>query len=91
MTKAELANIICKNTGLAKTKATDAINAVFAGLATAFENGDSYTEQGFGSFSVQEKKERKGRNPRTGEEMTIPASRTVKFSISKTLKDKLNK
>lgn len=92
MTKAELAEKVYEKAGLpSKAKAAEAVDAVFDALAAALENGDSYTHTGFGSFSIQAKPEHKGRNPRTGEEITIPARRAVRFTVGKKLKEALNK
>lgn len=90
MTKSELAEKIGENAGLSKTKAVEAVETVFAVLTDALADGESYTHTGFGSFSVQDRPERKGRNPQTGEEITIPASRVVKFNMGKKLKERLN-
>lgn len=92
MTKAELVEKVWVKAGLpTKAQAAEAVDAVFDALAAALANGDSYTHTGFGSFSIQAKQERKGRNPRTGEEITIPARRAVRFTVGKALKEALNK
>ena len=88
MTKAELVEKIHAKAGLpTKAKAEEALDAVVASLREALADGESVTFTGFGSFKVVERSERKGRNPRTGEECLIPASRVVKFTPGKALKE----
>ena len=88
MTKAELVEKIHAKAGLpTKAKAEEALDAVVASLREALASGESVTFTGFGSFKVVERSERKGRNPRTGEECLIPASRVVKFTPGKALKE----
>lgn len=90
MTKTELVKKIHAKSGLAtKTKAEAALDALIVILADAMKAGDTVTFTGFGSFKVVERKARKGRNPRTGQEIQIPASKAVKFTPSKTLKETL--
>ncbi|ABB39548.1 histone family protein DNA-binding protein [Oleidesulfovibrio alaskensis G20] len=88
MTKAELVQKIAAKAGMnSKTQAESALDATIAVITEALSAGDSVTFTGFGSFKVAERAARKGRNPRTGEEMTIPASKVVKFTPGKALKD----
>lgn len=88
MTKAELVDKIYVKAALpSKAKAEEALDAVISCLRDALIEGDSVTFTGFGSFKVNTRAERKGRNPRTGEPITIPASKVVKFTPGKTLKD----
>ena len=85
MTKAELVEKIHAKAGLpTKAKAEE---AVVAALREALASGESVTFTGFGSFKVVERAARKGRNPRTGKEITIPASKVAKFTPGKGLKD----
>ena len=87
MTKAELVEKIHAKAGLpTKAKAEEALDAV-AALREALASGESVTFTGFGSFKVVERAARKGRNPRTGKEITIPASKVAKFTPGKGLKD----
>lgn len=80
MTKAELVEKIHAKAGLpTKAKAEEALDAVVAALREALASGESVTFTGFGSFKVVERAARKGRNPRTGKEITIPASKVAKF------------
>lgn len=66
------------------------IDIVFNTIATCCENGDSYTQNNFGKFELKERAERKGRNIETGEIITIPQAKTIKFSISKTRFKRIN-
>ncbi|MDR0816123.1 MAG: HU family DNA-binding protein [Desulfovibrio sp.] len=88
MTKAELVDKIRAKAGLsAKAKAEEALDAVVASVREALAAGDSVTFTGFGSFKVVTRAARKGRNPRTGKEITIPAGKVAKFTPGKGLKD----
>ena len=88
MTKAELVDKIHAKAGLStKAQAEGALDATIAVLADALAAGDSVTFTGFGSFKVTERAPRKGRNPRTGEAIDIPAGKVVKFTPGKMLKD----
>lgn len=87
MTKAELVEKIHAKAGLpTKAKAEEALDAVVASLREALASGEP-TFTGFGSFKVVERAARKGRTPRTGKEITIPASKVAKFTPGKGLKD----
>ena len=82
MTKAELINEVLKTKGLPEMskKATgEVVDAVFATLSKAIKKERRFVYPGFGTFSVRKHKARKGRNPRTGEEIKIGASKTVTF------------
>ncbi len=88
MTKADLINIIQSKAGLdTKAAAGKALDATLEALGEALANGDAITLVGFGTFKVSERAARTGRNPRTGQEIQIPAAKTVKFSPGKRLKD----
>lgn len=90
MTKAELVDKIFAKADLpSKSKAEEALDAVIDCLQEALASGETVTFTGFGSFKVNERAERKGRNPRSGEEITIPACKVVKFTPGKSLKDAL--
>ncbi len=91
MTKAELVEKIYAKAGLpTKSMAESALDAVVVTLREALAEGESVTFTGFGTFKVSHRAERKGRNPRTGEEITIPASKVAKFTPGKLLKESLN-
>ncbi|MBI4825002.1 MAG: HU family DNA-binding protein [Nitrospirae bacterium] len=86
MTKAELIESVANDVNLSKADALKAIDSVIAGITDALKKGEKVTLVGFGVFSVAERKARKGRNPRTGDEIEIAASKTPKFSAGKVLK-----
>ena len=73
-----------------KEQAQAAFKAVIEGMASVLKFGDSLNIKGFGTFKIVERSARKGRNPSTGKEIDIPASKTVKFTPAKGLKDELN-
>jgi DNA-binding protein HU-beta len=75
ITKTSIATQVAAATGLAKTDAAKAVNAVFAALKDHAVRGENVTIQDFGSFRVHESAAKKGRNPATGEPMEIPAAR----------------
>jgi len=87
MTKAELIDKIASGAGLSKTDAGKALDATLDAVKLALKKGHKVTLVGFGTFSVSKRKARKGRNPRTGAEIKIPAAKVPKFTAGKTLKD----
>ncbi len=89
MNKADLISEVAKVVGT-KKEAQAAVNCVFASIPKAMKKGSPVTIAGFGTFKVAKRKARKGRNPRTGEEIKISASKAPRFVASKTLKDLLN-
>ncbi|HEX5760815.1 MAG TPA: HU family DNA-binding protein [Thermoanaerobaculia bacterium] len=88
--KADIVARIADNAGLSRKQAADAYDAVVESFSDALRRGDSVKLPGFGSFSVSERTARKGRNPRTGETLTIRASKGVRFKAGKELRDALN-
>ena len=86
MNKGDLVNEVSK---VLKTKkdAQAAVECVLSSVTNALENGDSVSLIGFGTFKVADRKARQGRNPQTGEEIHIPASKVPKFTAGKALKD----
>ena len=86
MTKAEFITSIATKTGLSKTAAAEAVEAFIGTVVDVVKAGDKITFPGFGSFSVSERAARTGRNPQTGAEIQIAASRSGKFSAGKDLK-----
>ena len=90
MNKNELIDAVASSTELKKSEATKAVDAVFDTIAGALEKGDEVRLVGFGTFSVAERAASEGRNPRTGEKISIAASRQAKFKPGKTLTDALN-
>jgi len=89
MNKTELTDRLAEKGQLTKTRASEAVDAVFGVLSEALRRGEKIQIVGFGNFTVRERKARKGRNPKTGEELDLPASRTVGFKGAKALLDQL--
>lgn len=87
MTKTELIDKISSGAGLTKTDAEKALNATLNAIKVALKKGQKVALVGFGTFSVAKRKARKGRNPQTGEELKIPASKVPKFTAGKALKE----
>lgn len=90
MNKAELIDLVASSADISKAAATNAVDAVLHGVTQSLKKGGSVTLVGFGTFSVSQRGARTGRNPRTGEAINIPASRSAKFKAGKALKDALN-
>ena len=90
MNKAELIDAIAASAELSKADAGRALDATFAAITKALKQGDSVAVVGFGSFVVRERAARTGRNPKTKEEIQIPASKTPVFKAGKALKDAVN-
>ena len=90
MTKAELVAAVADKAGLDRKKADKAVVAVFTSIKQALVEGDKVRLIGFGTFENRERAERKGRNPRTGEEITIAASKLPSFKAGKALKEAVN-
>ncbi|MEG3178781.1 HU family DNA-binding protein [Sphingomonas sp. RB3P16] len=89
MNISELAKGVAGTTGTSEAEAKAAIAAVFEQIAGAAAKGEEVSIAGFGKFVVKDRPERQGRNPSTGEAMTIAASKKVSFTPAKGLKDKL--
>ena len=90
MNKQELIGSVADTSGLSKGDANKAVEAVFDSITRALKKGDEVRLVGFGTFSVSKRKASTGRNPRTGEPMTIKASTQPKFKAGKGLKDSVN-
>ena len=90
MNKNDLIAAVADSSDLTRTKAGEAVDAVFGAIAAALQRKDEVRLAGFGTFVAAERKAGTGRNPRTGEEMQIPASTTVRFKVGKGLKDSVN-
>ena len=87
MNKADLIGHIATAADIPKAKAEKALNAFVTGVSKALKKEESVTLVGFGSFSVSRRAARKGRNPQTGDEIRIPASKAPRFKAGKSLKD----
>lgn len=90
MTKADLVEKIAAKANLTKAAAERALNAFLASVEDALVKDAKLTLTGFGTFAVETRKARQGRNPRTGDTLTIPACKILKFRPGKMLKDSLN-
>lgn len=89
MTKADLIEQIAQKSQLSKKDSEKALNRCLEAIQESLSTEGKLTLTGFGTFSVAERNERKGRNPQTGEEITIPASKSVKFKPGKLLKENI--
>ncbi len=90
MNKQELIGNVAESTGLTKNDASKAVEAVFDSISGVLKRGDEVRLVGFGTFSVSKRKASTGRNPRTGEPMSINASTQPKFKPGKGLKEAVN-
>ena len=90
MNKNELVGAVAETSGLTRNDATKAVEGVFDVITAALAKGDEVRLVGFGTFSVSRRKASTGRNPRTGEPMSIKASSQPKFKAGKGLKDAVN-
>ncbi|PLX39361.1 MAG: DNA-binding protein HU [Hyphomicrobiales bacterium] len=90
MNKNELIAQVAEKTGLTKAAAGEAVDATFDAVAASLKGGEEVRIIGFGNFAVTERAASEGRNPRTGETIQIPASKTPKFKAGKALKDAVN-
>jgi len=88
--KAELIDVVAEATESSKAAAGAALDAVIDAISQALKNGEEVRLVGFGTFSVKERAEGKGRNPATGEEIKIPASKSVRFKPGAQLKTLVN-
>lgn len=91
MNKAELISVMAEKSGLTKKDSEKALNAFVEAVEDALAEEDKVQLVGFGTFEVRERKARKGRNPQTGEEIDIPATKVPAFKAGKALKDIVNK
>ena len=87
MTKVELIEAVAEDTHFKKKEVAEVLSSILATIEQALVKGEEVRLPGFGIFSVKESAERNGRNPQTGEKITIPASKKPKFSFGKTVKD----
>ena len=89
-TRSTLSEAVFKNVGLSRNESANLVDSVFSEILTSLINGDDVKISSFGTFIVREKKERIGRNPKTGEEVPITARSVVTFRASNVLKSKVN-
>ena len=91
MNKTELIAAVAEKTGLTKKDAERVVSATFETVTDTLKKGDKVSVSGFGIFEVKTREARIGRNPRTKEEIKIPATKLPAFKASKTLKDLIAK
>lgn len=91
MTKADIVEKIYEKVGFSKKESAELVELVFDIVKSTLEQGDKIKIAGFGNFVVKEKSDRRGRNPQTGEEITISARRILTFKPSQVLKASINK
>ena len=90
MNKNDLVNVVSDKAGLSKADATKAVDAVIDAITNSLRGGTEVRLVGFGTFLVSSRAASTGRNPRTGEAISIPAAKLPKFKAGKALKDALN-
>ena len=90
LTKENLVQTLYDQSGFSKHQAKALVETVFEMVKKSLESGDDVLISGFGKFSVRKKSPRRGRNPATGEDLTLDARRIVMFKSSTILRDKLN-
>ena len=90
MNKADLVEVVSKSAGISKSASEKALDGAIDAIKGALKKGHSVTLMGFGTFRVGKREARAGRNPRTGEEIRIKATRVPRFSAGKALKDAVN-
>ena len=90
MNKTELIEHIAKNADISKAAATRALESTIGAIRTTLKKGGSVSLVGFGTFAVGKRAARTGRNPRTGQQIKIKASKNPSFKAGKALKDAIN-
>lgn len=91
LTKDELVRRIYEQVGLSRLQSKNALEILLEIMKSALESGEDVLISGFGKFVVRNKKERRGRNPKTSEDIRLRARRVITFKVSGVLKEKLNK
>ena len=91
MTKTELINVVAEKTGFSKKDSDKAVAAVIDAISETLAGGDKVQLVGFGTFEVRDRAAREGKNPATGEPISIPATRVPAFKAGKALKDAIAK
>ena len=90
MNKGDLINKVAETANLSKAQATDAVNCVLSSIGSTLKSGDKVAMIGFGTFSVNNRPARTGRNPKTGEAIQIKAKNVIKFKAGKELEKTVN-
>ena len=91
LTKSQIINLVCEANECTQNKAIDTVETVIELIKLSLESGDDVLISGFGKFYVNEKAERRGRNPATGEDMMLEARKVVTFKCSGKLREHVNK
>jgi integration host factor subunit alpha len=91
LTKAKLIDAICDANGYSSTRSSELVETVLEIIKGTLERGEDVLVSGFGKWQVKHKRERRGRNPATGDEMMLAPRRVVTFKCSSKLRDRLNK
>ena len=91
MNKGDLIDRVAADAGISKAQADRAIDSMLGGITDSLRKGHRVTLVGFGSFSVSQHRARRGRNPQTNELIRIPATKGVRFTSGKKLKEAVNK
>jgi integration host factor subunit alpha len=90
LTKANIAEEVWNKTRIPKWRSAELVDSAFEAIKETLESGEDVLISGFGKFSVQKKKERRGRNPQTGEPITLAARKIVTFKCCRALRNKMN-
>lgn len=90
MNKSDLVNSLSTKTGLTKTKSNEVVDSIVSTITESLRNGEKVTLVGFGTFTTSKKEARKGRNPKTGETLEIPAKTVAKFKAGSELTKSVN-
>jgi integration host factor subunit alpha len=90
MNKKDIVETIHETVGFPKRETAQIVDKALEIMKSALADGDPVMISGFGKFSVKDKEARKGRNPKTGDSMTLPARRVVTFKVSRVLKERVN-
>ncbi|QQR89209.1 MAG: integration host factor subunit beta [Myxococcales bacterium] len=91
MTKSELIETIARKANITKNRAEQVVNCVFDSMSAALDRGEGIEIRGFGSFTVREYKSYAGRNPRSGQTVSVPEKRLPFFKVGKELKELVNR
>jgi integration host factor subunit alpha len=90
LTKSQIIDAVAEKNGFTRKKSLETVETLLEIIKSTLASGDDVLISGFGKFRVKDKRERRGRNPMTGEDMILPARRVVTFKCSGKLKDKIN-
>ena len=91
VTRAQLAETVYQEVGISRDRSAELVEAVLAAISGALERGETVKISSFGSFAVRQKRQRVGRNPKTGQEVPISPRRVLVFRASPALKDQVNR